>query len=273
MEKIKRFFGDPETGTISRLETAAGQVELTAGGTEIGNWLGFCNQKELKGVQADIQEIDVSCEPDEVATRYVVDLPEATFQVCVSERLENGAWLRRASAIALRPSWMGDFVLRLGVKSTDFQTAGHGKRRSRHRNRNTYHQSHIDTVEIMGDRLLLRTTQRSDLESGRLERVSYWRDQRDGQWIQHHRLIVGEDDFDQVVFRVRNSVIDSRGSPWLRNRIFRAPFWAFNENVLSHLRFRVLPTIQAQGVVCVAEGDTFELESRVTVESLGEANG
>lgn len=268
MDPITRLSSDQETGVIVGLETETGRVNLTAGGIEIGNWLGFFSQESGKGVNAEVKKLEVSRELTAVETCCVVELPEAVFKVRIAERLEQGTWIRETSATALRTSWIGDFVLRLGVHCADFPTAGDGKHHSAHKGRNTYHQFPVDTVEMNAEGRILRTSQRDDIEKGRLNRVSYWRDQQDGQWIQHHRLIVGRADLDHVVLRMRNTVLDTRDTRWLRSPLLRAPFWALNEDLLSHLPFRILPTLQAQGVICMAEGETIKLASNVRIDTV-----
>lgn len=264
IDRIKRFLCNPESGIVTGLETASNNVSITSGGIEIGNWFGFCSQQNLGGVNCQIDGLSVQAESDWVESHFNVSLPESSFAVSILEQLCDGVWVREASATALKPSWLGDFVLRLGVNSDRFPVAGAGTRQSLHKARNTYHQHPVTEVFLESPQRTLTTQMQPQGYGGRLSRVSYWRDQPDGQWIQHHRLLVDQSDMDQVVFRCRHKVSDSRNTHWLRNRLLWSPFWALNESVLSHLPFR-LPTIQTQGIVQMDRGETVSLNSRVTL--------
>ena len=267
IEKINQFQVDPKTGIIRALETSAGIVALTSGGIEIGNWLGFCSQESLSGVNCEVDQVSVDVLPNKVKTTFHVELPKSRFAISITERLESGAWMREASATALSPSWIGDFVLRFGVSSNHFPNAGTKNRCIHHKSRNTYYQYHIDNVSFWSSFNKLTTQSMSDIEAGRLDRVSYWRDQPDGQWIQHHRLIVKQSDWDVVVLRCRRRVFNSDERKILRNWLIWRPFWSLNEAIFSRLPFNSFPTLQTQGVVKVKKGETLMLASKVNLET------
>lgn len=265
---IDELESDPKSGTITALQTKDGTVTLTAGGIEIGNWFGFFSQQFQRGAQCTITPLEIAATDSSVVSNYIVTLPESRFEVFVEEVLRDGVWLRSAMATALSDSWVGDFVLRLGVGATDYPFAGSGGRISRHRGWNTYHQFPACEVVILGPNKTIRTKMTATNALGRLAAMSYWRDQPDGSWIQHHRLIVKRCDLDHVVMRFRNSVSDSRNSRWLHSHLLRAPFWSLNEAVLSYFPVKCFPTMQAQGIIAMGTGQSIRIRSRVVVGTI-----
>lgn len=256
---------DPKNGLVNSLCTQRGEFAITTAGCEIGNWLGFFSQQELAGVRCTIERQRIVIENAALISLFEITLPRARLALELRDSLEQGVWLRHYTARALEPSWLGDFVVRLGVSLNDWQTAGSGSRRSQHRGWNRYSQYPVRSVVLEAPRLKLESSIETWNDLGRLDTLSYWRDDPNGNWIVHHRQLVNKNDLDHVVGRFRRETKNSLESKWLSLPIIWRPLWAFNERWISKLPNIRMPTFQTQGVIEMKKGQTLSLKVRAVL--------
>jgi len=262
-KEIHDWVVNQSTGVIEALLLEDEKWELASGGFEIGNWLGFCSQNRGGGLNCDLSLVDVDTSNGLIRYTYHVELPRALFEVTAKEQLKQGQWYRTFSATALKTSWMGDFVIRIGLPADAWLQAGDGKKNSRHKNRNTYFQYPIDGVEFRSPGKCLKTLCTEFSGLSRMDAVSYWRDDPRGFWASHHRLLVSASDYDHVVGRFRNKTITSDVSSLIGSSLVSKALWGFNERIVSRLPFSIIPSCQTQGVVVMEEGECVSLESRI----------
>jgi len=260
---------NPENGLIRSLHTKSQDFIISTAGCEIGNWLGFFSQDKLAGVECSINNHSIVVEEMKLVSRFDISLPHARFALELKDSIEQGIWCRHYSATALEPSWLGDFVIRLGASFKVWQTAGSESKRSHHRGWNRYLQYPVERVLLEAPPLMLRTNIEASNNLGRLATVSYWRDEPTGNWIVHHRQLVQKKDLDYVVGRFRFVTKNSADSRWLRLPFIWRPIWALNERRVSRTPLLKVPTFQTQGVINMTEGESVSMIARVCIYANG----
>ncbi len=259
---------DPENGLVQSLYTEKGVFPVTTAGCEIGNWLGFFSQQKMSGVDCSIVNRKVDISESQVTSQFEIKFPRAHFSLWCNDYLQEGVWCRRYIAKAIEPSWLGDFVVRLGVPSSYWPSAGSEVHCSRYRGWNTYHQYPVRSVSLNTQQCCIETeiTSVGD-HGGRLGTVSYWRDEPGENWIVHHRLLVRANDLDHVVGRFRRLTVNSVDTPWIKHPFIWKPIWAFNERWASRLPINLLPTFQSQGVILLATNEEVSLETKLKLSA------
>lgn len=254
---------NPKNGLISCLHTKNRDFVISTAGCEIGNWLGFFSQDELAGVKCSINNRSIVVEEEKLVSRFDISLPHARFALELKDSIEEGYWCRHYLATAIESSWLGDFVIRLGVSSKVWQTAGNGSRYSHHRGWNRYLQYPVKDVVLKGGGMVLQAEIESSADLNRMATLSYWRDDPSTSWIVHHRHLVKSNDWDYIIGRFRNATRTSFESSWLSSPFVWRPLWAFNERWISRLPYIRLPAFQTQGVIEMKKGQKLSMKTRV----------
>ncbi len=243
---------------IRALRCADREIEFTGGGCEFGDWYGFFSHEKSAGNRATVLRSEVAVAHNRAAGTIDVQLPCGEYTLAFDDQLNGGVLRRRYHLTARGAGAMGDMVIRSAVRAADFSFGMVGDRTVTHQKLNRFMQFDTRTATLSTGTLDLIFEADEPDAPGRLGMYTYLRDQPDGQWIMHHRLLTESGHSDEYVLRVRHAAFSSKSSPWVK--ALRGPLWRACE---KHPWIR--PTIQVGGNIAMKPGETWTMSATIRV--------
>ncbi|MFN0135506.1 MAG: hypothetical protein ACKVS9_05230 [Phycisphaerae bacterium] len=255
---IDSLTASPKTGVIESLRCGNDIIRFTGGGCEFGDWYGFFSHERLGGNRVTINKCEVNSAQDRANGTIVVALPCGEYEFRFDDRLDAGTLRRTYHLKSVGVGAMGDMVIRSAVRAADFQRGDIAGRAPAHVGLNRFMQHETSSARLIGNGIELAFDADVPDAPGRLGMYTYLRDQPDGQWIMHHRLLTECAASDEYVLRVRHAAYSSKSSFWVKS--LRGVLWRACE---KHPWIR--PTIQVGGNIIMKPGETWTMSSTIRV--------
>lgn len=246
----------PRTGVIRTLRCTGNDIQLTGGGCEFGDWYGFFSHEKLGGNRVSILRSQISVSESRSAGTIDVQLPCGNYTLGFDDQLERGTLRRTYHLTSLGLGAMGDMVIRSAVRAADFPSGVVGGCDETHQGMNRFMQFETLRATLSSGTLDLDFQADEPDAPGRLGMYTYLRDQPDGQWIMHHRLLTESHHSDEYVLRIRHAAYSSKSSSWVKP--LRGILWRACE---KHPWIR--PTIQVGGNIVMKPGETWTMSATI----------
>lgn len=255
---IDSLTASPKTGVIESLRCGSDIIRFTGGGCEFGDWYGFFSHEKLGGNRVTINLCNVNAAQDRANGTIAVALPCGEYEFRFDDRLDAGTLRRTYHLKSLGVGAMGDMVIRSAASAAEFERGEIAGRAPAHEGLNRFMQYETRAARLIGNGIELVFDADVPDAPGRLGMYTYLRDQPDGQWIMHHRLLTESGHSDEYVLRVRHGAFSSKSSPWVK--ALRGPLWRACE---KHPWIR--PTIQVGGNIIMKPGETWTMSATIRV--------